>query len=116
MSFVFPGKHNNIPNNSLTFHCIDLSLSPDDSSMTRNIKGHCMTNKLSYAQCNVSELFGILLCLTGKQNSYIVLTHNRMHELYVEHKAGLRNSPYIEMFQGTISYVECTVDLVESTN
>jgi hypothetical protein len=68
-----------------------------------------MTNKLSYAQWNVSELFGILLCLTGKTKLiYGYSTNTQLdaflkdNELYVEHRAGLRNSPYIEMFQGTI--------------
>jgi hypothetical protein len=35
------------------------------------------------AHISLCELIGILLCLAGKQNSYIILTHNRMHSLKI---------------------------------
>jgi hypothetical protein len=41
-------------------------LSPDDGSRSWNMLWHCTTNKLSYAQWNVSEKFGILLWLTAR--------------------------------------------------
>jgi hypothetical protein len=50
-------------------------VSGDGWVRTRNMLRHCTTNKLSYAQWNVSELFSIWLCLTWKSK----LIHNLKH-------------------------------------
>jgi hypothetical protein len=51
-------------------------------TLSRNMYWHCTTSKLSYAQWNASELFGVLLCLTGKTKLIYIKQLRLMTLLY----------------------------------
>jgi hypothetical protein len=52
-------------------------------------KWHFTTNKLNYAQWNVSELIDILLCLTEIKAQYIVHNKNRWeNNIYINLRSG----------------------------
>jgi hypothetical protein len=53
--------------NSICF----VNVLPDDGSMSWNMLRHCTTNKLSYAQWNVSEVFDIYIVVFNKRNKLI---------------------------------------------
>jgi hypothetical protein len=68
-----PGRRCREPaTNRLSFTACITEFIGHTTSLHKAFIRHFVSNKLSYAQWNMSELIGILLCSTGKRNSHIV--------------------------------------------